>query len=127
MHEMSIVRSLLDQVHSVVDDPARNIVIGVSISIGPLSGVEPLLVKSAFEHLAAPAGLSEAKLEIVAVQLRARCLDCQQDFDVVDFVFECPACRRRNVRVIGGDEVRLLHVTVNERNHPVPLNQEAKT
>ena len=52
MHEHSLVRSLLDQVEQLRRENGAVSVDVVTVEIGPLSGVEPDLIHSAFEQLA---------------------------------------------------------------------------
>ncbi len=118
MHEFSIVRSLLRQVTEIAgeesnDDPSTQ-VSSISISVGPLSGVEPTLMQIAFAQLAGRYGLEGAMLEIVESELRAVCSDCQHDFAVESFKFLCPSCDSRHVRVESGDAVMLLEIGLEE-------------
>ncbi len=114
MHEYSLVRSLLTQVRAVMKDESVAEVAEVSVSIGPLSGVEPALVQAAFDRLRATIGLGGTTLTISETALQAKCCDCGLDFDVQQFVFQCPSCCSCAVRVTGGDEFRLLNLTVVE-------------
>ena len=67
MHEVSLVRSLLEQVDRVVTSQGGRAAVEVCVEIGPLSGVEPLLVKEAFTQLA-----GDGTLIIDEVPLTAR-------------------------------------------------------
>ena len=51
MHEESLVRSLLHQVEDLAQQHHATEVEDIEVEIGPLSGVEPLLVREAFERL----------------------------------------------------------------------------
>ena len=113
MHEFSIVKSLIRQVEALVADESGKAT-EIHVSIGPLSGVEPLLVELAFEQLAATSQLSGAVLQIEETELQARCCDCNGEFVVQSFVFECPHCDSRHVDVTGGDSFRLVSITVEE-------------
>ena len=114
MHEFSLVRSLLEQVDGIVVSNHGRAAVEVHVEIGPLSGVEPLLVKSAFQQLAAGSRHHEATLVIDEVPLTARCQSCHTEFELPDFHFVCPACGSRDTTVIRGDEFRLLSVTIDE-------------
>ena len=67
MHEFSLVRSLLEQVGRIVTSQGGRAAVEVRVEIGPLSGVEPLLVKAAFAQLA-----GDGTLIIDEVPLTAR-------------------------------------------------------
>lgn len=113
MHEMSLVKSLLAQVQSIVTNNGAESANEVLIEIGPLSGVETELVQSAFAQ-ATQAENVEMKLLIDNVPLMVRCRECQHESRLDDFVFRCLACHSGCVQVIRGDEVRLVSVTLNE-------------
>lgn len=120
MHEFSLVRSLIRQVESILTKEAGTAT-EIEVSIGPLSGVEPLLVQSAFDQLAPESQLVGAKLRIEQTELRARCRDCHHEFAVQSFLFECPACHSRLVDVTSGDDFRLMGITVAETEEPSEL------
>lgn len=120
MHELSLVRSLIRQVESILTTEG-GIATEIEISIGPLSGVEPLLVQSAFDQLAPASPLRDAVLRIEQSELRARCRHCDQEFAVESFLFQCPACDSRLVDVTSGDDFRLLSISIAEEGEPLPL------
>ncbi len=110
MHEASLVRSLLNQVESVCRSNGGTAVICIEVEVGPLTGVEPLLVREAFELLAPGTDCEGADLVIREVPLSAECRVCGAEFSVDQLRFECPGCGSTSVRVTHGDEFRLLNV-----------------
>ena len=114
MHEVSLVRSLIRQVERIASDEKCGAVTEVRVSIGPLSGVEPLLVQGAFDQLAPDSSLTGCRLRIDHAALEARCRQCGEDFAVESFVFKCPVCGSGLVRVTAGDEFRLVSISVEE-------------
>ena len=110
MHEASLVWSLLKQVECLADEHHSTAVKRIEVEIGPLSGVEPLLVRSAFEMLALGSVASAAELVITEVDLKAQCQACGGEFVLDAFRFVCPQCASRSIRVTHGDEFRLLNV-----------------
>ena len=119
MPEHSLVRALLRQVENVQCESGGGQVVEIRVSLGPLSGVEPLLVQSAFEQVA-PAILGDAaSLVIDLVPLSAQCRACLNDFDLAELVFRCPQCGGHDVRVTAGDEVQLVSVTIRQPEQSV--------
>lgn len=125
MHEYSLVRALLSHVRAAVvfsEAPPvanRRLVLSVTVSCGPLSGVEPLLVQQAFEVLKQDASntvcdFTRAQLAIEEKKLTAECTQCSKEFEVQDFVFRCPICESSSIRVTGGEEFRLLQVEIGD-------------
>lgn len=114
MHELSLVRSLIRQVETIVANDGGGTPSEVHVSMGPLSGVEPMLVSSAFDQLAPSSRLAGAKLKIDYTPLQAICTQCGESFVVESFCFRCSQCQSPNVRITGGDEFRLLSVSIEE-------------
>lgn len=113
MHEFSLVQSLLKQVDKIVVANHGRSAVEVRVEIGPLSGVEPLLVKAAFAQLTAGSHHNDTTLTIDEVPLTAHCPSCQTEFELDGFRFVCPRCGSRATRVIRGDAFRLMSVTVD--------------
>ncbi|HVX12236.1 MAG TPA: hydrogenase maturation nickel metallochaperone HypA [Pirellulales bacterium] len=114
MHEHSLVQALLAQVERLTDAQGPCEVEEVHVRMGPFSGVEPLLVESAFEALVAGTSLGKARLVIEEVPLSARCAVCGHHFEVLRFQFRCPACDTREIEVTGGDGFMLESITLRQ-------------
>ncbi len=112
MHEMSLVRSLLKQVERLALQHDATTVTGIEVEIGPLSGVEPVLVREAFDTLVATSSLAGAVLIINQVPLLCDCRDCRHPFELASFRFKCPNCGSTAVQITSGDQFRLLNVTI---------------
>lgn len=111
MHERSLARNILAQAEAIAAQQAGGRVREVRVQAGPLSGVEPLLLQSAFEELAHRAG-GTARLVVEEVPLVARC-PCGCEFEVVGFDFLCPRCGDGLARVIQGEDLQLVSITVD--------------
>ena len=111
MHEQSLVKALLKQVDAIRRQHGAEQVAEVRIEVGPLSGVEPLLLIAAFKRLAPRSPAKAAMLVIDQVDLMAECKSCKQQFQIKNFDFRCPTCGN-NVRVIRGDEFQLVSVSL---------------
>lgn len=114
MHEFSLVASLMSQAIAVAAEHGGLPIDEIRIEIGPLSGVEPILVQDAFARLAADRQLTGARLAIDEVPLQCQCEQCDGGFVLEDFHFQCPTCGTPRVRVLSGDAVRLMSVTLRE-------------
>jgi hydrogenase nickel incorporation protein HypA/HybF len=105
---------LLSQVAAVAAEHGGALVEEFLIEIGPLSGVESLLVRSAYEQLTAGLAGPHGTMVINLVPLESVCESCDRTFVVERFRFVCPQCGSSQVRVVRGDECRLVSVTINE-------------
>lgn len=119
MHESSLVRALLTQVREACQPYSPIDIDEVVIAIGPLAGVEPLLVASAFELLTQNTDLAHARLVIRQVPLRLACQTCGGEHESDEIRFHCPNCTSPRTQVIGGDGMILRHITVREPHEAV--------
>ncbi len=113
MHEQSLMRTLLQQVEMIRLENKAERVTEVRVEVGPLSGVEPMLLTSAFAQLASEQTVIGARFVIDEVPLLASCESCDNEFEISDFVFRCPECHG-NVKTISGDEFQLVSVSLFE-------------
>lgn len=112
MHEQSLVQSLLNQVEQLRRENNGVSVDVVTVELGPLSGVEPELISSAFGRLA-PLQFSPAPhLDLQLIDLAIRCRACEAESAVPKITFQCPACSSSQVQIIRGDEFRLIDVSL---------------
>jgi hydrogenase nickel incorporation protein HypA/HybF len=110
MHERSLILALLQHVAQIQSQYDGAAVTEIAVELGPLSGVEPALLRSAYEAIADPGG----RLVIHEVPMEVRCLACEACTSMLRFQSICPQCHSTELQVIGGDAFRLLHVTLND-------------
>lgn len=111
MHERSLAKTILQQVSAVREHRQLNRIRGVTIQLGAFSGVEPLLLKSAFEEQSQQHLGTFAELLIESVELTAECDACGLRFEVLDFRFHCPQCANECVRIARGEELILVSIS----------------
>jgi hydrogenase nickel incorporation protein HypA/HybF len=109
MHELSIAESVLDTVTARTGDRE---VREIRLEIGKLSGVSVDSLRFCFELAAAGTALERAALDIVEPSGRARCGSCGEEFLIDDRILLC-ACGSSDVRVLAGEELRILSVEVS--------------
>jgi hydrogenase nickel incorporation protein HypA/HybF len=116
MHERSLVKSLIEQV--IQEGKARQLgrIHEIQLQIGEFSGVEPRLVNSAFEEMAATYWDTEVQLRIEVVALMANCSVCRESFRVEGFHFVCPHCGSGDVHVTAGEEMRLISLSAERES-----------
>jgi len=110
MHERALAESILQQVSVARVERRLNRIRGVTIQLGAFSGVEPVLLKSAFEEESTRILGSFAELLIESAELVAECSACGLQFEVVQFRFYCPQCASEQVRITRGEELMLLSI-----------------
>ncbi|MBI2480122.1 MAG: hydrogenase maturation nickel metallochaperone HypA [Planctomycetia bacterium] len=110
MHEYSLARALLHQVEHVARCEGATGVQSVRVTIGEFTGVDPDLLRLAFENVVERSPFMNTELIIEKVPLEARCENCSNEFLVERFRFACPKCESGAVRVIRGEEMMLERV-----------------
>jgi hydrogenase nickel incorporation protein HypA/HybF len=116
MHEMSIVEALLDQVQEEVDRAGcRGRVTKLDLAVGRLSGVCADSLRFAFELLAPGTVAEGAAIDIQEPPAECVCRDCGRRQPIEDLVIECPACGSGQIALVGGRELVLLTIDVEEQ------------
>jgi hydrogenase nickel incorporation protein HypA/HybF len=107
MHELAICQSILRQVvdMSAPHHPAD--VARVTLRIGPLAGVNPALLRTAFPLAAAGTCCETASLRIETVAVRVACRLCGAASHVRPNRLLCGVCGTWRVTLLSGDEMRL--------------------
>jgi hydrogenase nickel incorporation protein HypA/HybF len=116
MHELSICQALLDQVEEIAGQHGATRVDRILLRVGPLSGLEPALLQSAYGIAAAGTIAESAELVIEPAPVRVECLDCGSDSDAAPNRLLCAACGGFRTRLLSGDELLLakLEMTIPE-------------
>jgi hydrogenase nickel incorporation protein HypA/HybF len=114
MHELSIANSILEAVSKERERLNGARVIKVGVRIGELAGVDPDALSFGFEVLVKDTDLEPLALAIEPVPRRHQCSQCRHVFAIVDYRMDCPACGSTRTRCIGGDELELAYLEVEE-------------
>ncbi len=114
MHELSIANSILEAVRKERERLNGARVTKVGVRIGELAGVDPEALSFGFEVLVKDTDFEPLPLAIESVPRRHECSRCRHVFTVVDYRMDCPACGSTDTRCIGGDELELAYLEVEE-------------
>lgn len=112
MHELSVCQALLEQVAGVALERGSSRVSMVTVRLGPLSGVEPWLLKQAFTLARAGGVASDAELVIETDPVRIYCTACSREHETEANRIRCPDCGCNRVRLLGGDALILASVAL---------------
>lgn len=110
MHELSVCQALLTQVAEIAVGRGATVVERITIEVGPLSGVEPALLASAFAIVRAGSCASRAVLLIESTTVTIRCVSCNAQSQTEPNRLICAACGGFRTRITAGDELRLRRV-----------------
>lgn len=110
VHELSICQALLTQVAEVARRQGAEVVERITIELGPLSGVEPSLLSSAFSIMRLNGVASNATLHIESIGVSILCVECGAETATRANYLICRACGGLRTRVIAGDELCLRRI-----------------
>jgi len=107
MHEFSVVQSLLGLIENYARENSASSVTKVVVRIGVLSGIEPHLLRLAFDTFKEGTIARGAELVMNIEKLRLRCLDCGSESEKEELNAVCPLCGSLNTEIIGGQDMLL--------------------
>jgi hydrogenase nickel incorporation protein HypA/HybF len=114
MHEMGIANSVLEAVRTETRRfPGRHIC-RVGVRIGELAGVDPDAMRFCFEALVKDTELEPLALDVDYRPRRHECQTCGRSFVASLADLACPHCGGVDSRFIGGDELELAYLEVED-------------
>nr|WP_318381433.1 hydrogenase maturation nickel metallochaperone HypA [uncultured Enterobacter sp.] len=105
MHEAALTQGLVRILLSEAQRHQVTQITRVRLKVGQLRAVEPQSLAFCFTAFAAGTLAEAAELIIESLPAVAHCADCNADFDVIKFHFQCTRCHSREVQLIQGDEL----------------------
>ncbi len=113
MHEFSVVQSLMSLIEQHVKQNNAKAVSKVVVKIGKMSGIEPHLLKLAFDTFKEKTICENAQLEMIIQDVIAKCEDCQKEFVIKNNCFVCPYCNSFNLKILDGEEMYLMSLELD--------------
>ncbi len=111
MHEIGLAEGVLQVALDVTEGrPIRQ----VRVAIGALHAVDDASFAFAFELVSAETPAAGATVEVVPIPLRLACAGCLEERAATSTAMVCPVCGSSDVSVVGGDELSVLAVRVDD-------------
>jgi hydrogenase nickel incorporation protein HypA/HybF len=107
MHELSIAMSIVEIAEENAAMAGVKSVSEIQIEVGNLSGVVDEALEFALEEAVKNTILKNAKRIVIKTPGKAKCLECNHEFDVDDVFTPCPKCSSFNNEIISGQELRV--------------------
>jgi hydrogenase nickel incorporation protein HypA/HybF len=117
MHEMSIAEALLEQVKRHL--PPAAALRRVEVRVGPMRMIEPQAMQWAWQAVTRESPHAGAELQLQMLPWRLECPECQKRWDTAD-LFEACSCGCETAHPLGGDELELLALDIDEAPTPRP-------
>ncbi len=113
MHELSICESVLKQMVAIAGSGNASGVLSITLRVGPLSGVEPELLRAAFPLVAHGTPCEATRIEIETIPVLVQCKNCLAMSEVPPNRLVCASCGTWRVAVRSGDEMLLARVELH--------------
>ena len=113
MHELSLCDDLLGQVVTIAKQNNARSVESITVQIGALSGVEPVLLDSAFSMIKVGTVAEQAQLIMQTLPITVICQRCGTQSEVAANRLLCHACQSHETTLLSGDELLLASVALN--------------
>jgi len=120
VHELAVAQALVEQVDAVIDQHNATSASLIRVRIGPLAGVVPELLATAFPLAAAGSRMERAVLDLVTAPIKVRCQTCGAETEAAMNRLICGACGDWHTQVISGDELLLESVELETAPSPTP-------
>ena len=110
MHEYSIVQSLLDSCEEHARKNEASKVTKVVVKIGVMSGVEPDLLKTAFDTFKEETICSNAEFILNIQPIIILCHKCKVESTLKNREYCCPKCESVELEILDGEEMYLMQL-----------------
>jgi hydrogenase nickel incorporation protein HypA/HybF len=111
MHELAIARAVVATAERHAEGRR---VTAVGVRAGRMRQVVPGSLRFSFGICARETVCEGARLELVCVDVRLRCTDCEWQWEPELPAFRCPRCMSATVTVEAGEELDVEYIEVEE-------------
>ncbi len=105
MHEIKIAEDLSAIVLEIAKRENLSRVTSVNISFGQLVQIVPDIFRFAFSEAVRSSVAGGAQVNIEILPVKMKCIDCGNDFQVIDNRFACDICGSTDLGIIQGKEL----------------------
>lgn len=114
MHEIGIMRDVLDTVVRVAEEHGGGKITKINLRVGVMSGLIPYYCRSMFEFIAKGSIAEGCELAIEEEPAVFKCLECGEIscFDAVRPEFVCNSCGSKQLRLIDGYKSQIVNMSM---------------
>ncbi len=114
MHEMSIAQSIVEIVEETMAGQNGNGKLKeVVVEIGELVAVVPDSLEFCYQALVQDTPYTDSKIRIEILPLTGNCTDCNKQFHVENFMFNCPYCDSVTIEILSGqNELNIKYLEI---------------
>ena len=110
MHELSILKYVLDTIESVYNEQGLSKIGKIVLEIGELSEVIPGYLRQVYPAAVEDTIFEETELEIVMVKGNVICNDCKKVYRFLEHSKACPYCGSTHKEIISGNSFNIKEI-----------------
>ncbi len=118
VHELSIVTSILGTVEAEARKRPGTKFVKVGLRVGEIAGLDNDSLTFGWDAMTRATEFEGLTLEIESVPWRNICPGCEKDFLVRDYQTQCPTCGETVTRCVGGEELDIAYIEVEDEVQP---------
>lgn len=113
MHEFSIAMSIVEIAENEAKKASAEAITELVLDIGTQAGIEFYALDTALEMAVKNTMLEQAKIKVNKIQARARCTECDTEFDIENIFDPCPNCSGIYHELLCGKELQIKSLVVD--------------
>ena len=110
MHELSILKYVLDTIENVVEEQGLSKVGKIVLEIGELSEVVPGYLREVYPAAVEDTMFQDTELEILMVNGNVICNDCRKVYRFLEHSHACPYCGSQEKEIISGNSFNIKEI-----------------
>ena len=113
MHEFSIALNIIEIAEAEASKAKAIAISELILDIGTMSGIEFYALDTALEMAVKDTILEKAAITVNKIQARAKCTECNTEFDIDNIYDPCPACNSLYHELLSGKEMQIKSLVVD--------------
>lgn len=113
MHEFSIAMNIVEIAEGEAKKANSSAVNQLILDVGTMSGIEFLALETALEMAVKNSMLQNAEIVVNRIQAKAKCSDCEEEFDIENAFDSCPKCGGLFHQTLCGKELKVKSLVVD--------------
>ncbi len=107
MHELSIIKSLIEQVEQICKEHGEKSVSRIVLRVGLLEHINPDTFMFMFEQAKEATCAESAELVLVIEPTKIQCRKCSHVYKPEDSIWLCPRCNEIGGEIVQGTDIVL--------------------
>lgn len=112
MHEMSVALGIVDIATDTCQKKNKKEVLEIGIEIGNLAGIEMSSLEFIWPLAVEGTVLENAKRVIKRTKGLAKCMDCENEYEISKHYDNCPLCESYLKEILRGKELRVNYLEI---------------